>query len=150
MKTTVGKKTFIDRDTGEIIETQTVLKYGDFDFDKLWLAHILDAVEQVGNKKMQVLMWLIKNRDSDNRIFATFKQICDACGCHVHTLRGLIKALEETNVITRPARGQLRINPSVIFKGGHSKRMNVLIKYRDEKQADLFENIESKSNKEAA
>jgi predicted Ser/Thr protein kinase len=48
-------------------------------------------------------------------------------------------ALRDANVITEVRRSLWRLNPSVIFKGDHNRRMNVLIKYRDESQKDMFE-----------
>ena len=137
-----GSESWVNQKTGEIVETETVVKYGDFDFHKLWLAHILDVVDQVGNSKMQVLMWLLKNMNNQNLIHATTAEIGNAVGCHRNTVSALLKSLEDCGVITRPAQGRVRISPKMIFKGGHSKRMNVLIKYRDEEQMDLFEQAE--------
>ena len=55
----VGQDVWINQRTGEIIEAQTLTKEvkGDVDvgFEKLWVGHILEAVDEVGNAKMKVL-----------------------------------------------------------------------------------------------
>ena len=142
MKTEFQNKTYIDRDTGEIIETQTVVKQGDFDFHKIWLAHILDAIDEIGNSKMKVLMYLLKNMDSQNRYIGTITSIGTDTKTSRATVQRLLSSLEKCGIINRPQRGLIRISPKAVFKGGHSKRMNVLIKYREEQQMDLFDAIE--------
>ena len=55
-----GQRKLIDTETGEILHTQVVTKSsGDSGFHKIWLAEILDLMEEVGNAKIKVLMWLL-------------------------------------------------------------------------------------------
>lgn len=137
-----GHRRLIDADTGEIIQTQVVERTvaGDVGFHKIWLHHILELVEEVGNAKMRVLLWLLDRADGQNQVQATVREIAKGAGVGVATVERLMRALIGADVITRPYRyGPWRLNPEVIFKGNHQQRMNVLIKYRDEKQGDLFE-----------
>ena len=48
---------------------------GDSGFHKIWLAEILDLMEEVGNAKIKVLMWLLSEADSQNQILATYKKL---------------------------------------------------------------------------
>lgn len=138
-----GSRRLIDADSGEIIETQVVersVAAGDSGFHKVWLGHILEIVEEVGNAKMTVLVWLLKQADSQNQVMASIREIAAGSGVGTATVERLMSALVRTNVITRPKRyGPWRLNPEVVFQGDHNKRMNVLIKYRNESQPDLFE-----------
>lgn len=140
-----GGRRLIDSETGEIIETHVVERSvdgGDSGFHKIWLGHILELVEEVGNAKMTILVWLLKQADSKNQVQATYREIAQATGAGVATVQRLMQALLRANVITRPPTnryGPLRLNPDVVFKGTHKSRMNVLIKYRDESQGDLFD-----------
>jgi hypothetical protein len=60
-------------------------------------------------------------------------------------------ALRDANVIAETRRSLWRLNPKVIFKGDHDKRMAVLVKYRDEKQSDLFdEQVKDTDSRQAA
>ena len=72
-----------DEDTGELIHTQVIERVvgeGDAGFHKIWLGHILELVEEVGNAKMVVLVWLLKNADGQNQISASLRDIAKATG----------------------------------------------------------------------
>jgi predicted transcriptional regulator len=128
-----GQRRLVDQDSGEIIDAQVVLKtVGDAGFHKIWLHEILDLVDEVGNAKMQVLLWVLSQADAQNRVFATQKEIAEATNTSLKTVQRLMSSLATANVITEVRRSVWRLNPSVIFKGDHNKRMSVLIKYRNE------------------
>lgn len=132
-----GQRTLVDQDSGEIIDAQVVLKtVGDAGFHKIWLHEILDLVDEVGNAKMQVLLWVLSQADAQNRVFATQKEIAEATNTSLKTVQRLMSSLAAANVITEVRRSVWRLNPSVIFKGDHNKRMAVLVKYRDEADAN--------------
>lgn len=138
-----GSRQLQDLSTGELIEAQTITKtVGDVGFHKIWLGEILELVDEVGNAKMRVLMWLLSNADAQNRIMATKREIAEACDVGTASVQRLMTALKAANVITEVRRSVWRLNPSVIFKGDHNRRMNVLIKYRDESQKDMFEEVD--------
>ena len=83
----IGQDVWINQRTGEIIEAQTLTKEvkGDVDvgFEKLWVGHILEAVDEVGNAKMKVLFWLIRNKDQGNMVRATLDEIAQKTGSAV-------------------------------------------------------------------
>lgn len=145
-----GERRLVDTETGEIIPAQVVTKtVGDAGFHKIWLHEILELVDEVGNAKMRVLMWLLSKADAQNRILATHKEIADETGVSAKTVARLMAALRDANVITETRRSVWRLNPKVIFKGDHDKRMAVLVKYHDEKQADLFDEQPAEPKKAA-
>jgi len=150
-----GSRTLVDQDTGEVIRTQVVERVvgeGDSGFHKVWLGHILDLVEEVGNAKMVVLVWLLKHADGQNQITASLREIASATGVGVATVQRLMAALSAADVVTRQGRyGAWRLNPDVVFAGSSKKRMNVLIRYRKETQRDMFEELPNvQAIKEAA
>jgi DNA-binding Lrp family transcriptional regulator len=138
----VGGETYINQRTGEIVETQTVIRGGDFDFHKIWLGHVLDAIDQVGNVKIKVLNHILRNMDGQNRYIGTISFIADEVGVSSRTVGELLRRLEDADFIVRIGSGVIRVNPKGLFKGGSNKRMNVLIKYREEAQKDMFEDAE--------
>jgi hypothetical protein len=146
-----GSRRLIDADTGEVIETQVVersVEGGDAGYHKIWLGHILELVDELGNAKMNVLVWLLKEANSQNQVDANLDEIAAGSGVGKSSVQRLMKALLAADVIARPRRyGPWRLNPDVIFQGGHQRRMNVLIKYRNESQADLFEPVEASAAK---
>lgn len=137
----VGQDVWINQRTGEIIEAQTLTKEvkGDVDvgFEKFWVGHILEAVEEVGNAKMKVLFWLIRNKDQSNMVKASINEIAKKTGVGRATVARLTSALRKANVVRLEYGGRWMLNPAVVFKGGHSRRMNVLIRYRAMEQQEL-------------
>lgn len=134
----VGARRFIDSETGEIFDAQMVIKgASDSGFKKIWLGHILELVEEIGNAKMRVLMWLLDRADGQNQVLATYDEIAKETGVSRATVARLLVSLQDANVIQQTRRSLWRINPEVVFKGGHTRRMNVLISYRDERQGEL-------------
>lgn len=126
---------WINQRTGEIIKAQTLtkeLKGSDVDigFEKLWIGHILDAVEEVGNAKMKVLFWLIRNKDKSNMVHGSITEIAEKTGVGRATVARLMASLRKANVVRLEYGGRWMLNPAVIFKGSHERRMNVLIRYK--------------------
>lgn len=134
----IGMRRFIDAETGEIFDAQTVIRQAaDAGFHKVWLGHILDMLDEVGNAKIRCLNWLLRSMDNDNRILATYDEIADGAQVSRATVAKLMAKLVDANVISSMRRSQWRVNPDILFKGTHGKRMNVMISYRDERQQTL-------------
>jgi len=138
-----GEKKFADLETGEVFDAQVVARSvdGDTNFDKIWLGTILEVVEEIGSKKMRVLLWLIANRDAKNIVRATKDEIASATGTGRTNVTELLAALRRHDVLSEVRRSVWRLNPDVIWKGSAHTRMRVLFDYRDERaeaQRDLF------------
>lgn len=138
----VGPDVWINQRTGEIIEAQTLSKQvsGDVDvgFHKLWIGHILETIDEVGNAKVKVLFWLMRNMDSNNMVKATVRQIAERSEVGEATVKRLMAALRKADVVRLEYGGRWVLNPAVTFKGAHQRRMNVLIRYKamDKKEAE--------------
>lgn len=136
-----GPDVWINQRTGEIIEAQTLSKEvkGDVDvgFHKLWIGHILETIDEVGNAKVKVLFWLMRNMDQSNMVKATVRQIAERSEVGEATVKRLMAALRKADVVRLEYGGRWILNPAVVFKGGHSRRMNVLIRYKAMEQQEL-------------
>lgn len=138
-------------ESGDVIRAHIVSKtVGDAGFHKIWLHEILELVDEVGNAKMRVLTWLLSKADAQNQVLATLDEIAKATGTSRATVQRLLSTLKKANVITETRRSLWRLNPKVIFKGDHDKRMAVLVKYYDEKQSDLFDEQAPKADSRQA
>lgn len=143
MKTTrrktkvVGKQDYINPQTGQLVTMQVIeIEERDANFRKLWIGHLLDAVEEVGNRKMQLMMWLLDNADAYNRVIGTTRTLAEETKICQKTVVETLKALEEKDIIRRQT-GVITLNPDVIFKGGTSARMDILIRYRNMNAKDV-------------
>lgn len=130
----IGTETYIKQDTGEIAEMQVVrIEERDANFHKLWLGHILQSIDLIGNQKTKLAFWILENLDSNNQLIKTQRKIAEETNMSTKTVSTTIKALIESNFIIKINSGAYRINPDVLFKGGKEKRLNVLLQYQNEK-----------------
>ncbi len=145
----IGTKQFVDCETGEIKEMNVISQEDqDFNFEKFWISQIMFAIDEFGSKKLQLLMHLLKTRDKgNNTVLKTVREIAAETGISKETVNATLQILE-TNKIIRRKIGVIFINPDVIFKGGHNKRMNVLIQYREVSQNEQSEHDESHEAKQ--
>jgi len=126
----IGRRELIDVATGEVMSAEVIVREGDSDFKKIWISHILEAIDEVGNAKIKVLFYLIDHANSDNIIIGTIDDIAAATGTGSATVARLLKSLQKHNIIKMEHKGVWRLNPAVVFKGGHNRRMDVLIRYQ--------------------
>jgi len=126
----IGTEEYVNKATGEIIQTQTVkMESRDFNFEKLWLVHILDALEAVGNQKIKVMNTLLEMKNQDNMIIATQRMLATKAEVGLNTVNDTLKLLIDTNFIKKIQSGVYMINPDVMFKGTKNNRMNILLEY---------------------
>ena len=125
-----GVQEYINSTTGEVKEFNVIsVEDSDANFQKIWVSHVLMAIDEIGNAKMQILTYLIKSRyPGNNTLIRTVDQIAKETNTSVPTVIKTLKALEKHKIISRKT-GSIILNPDVIFKGGHKHRMNVLIEY---------------------
>jgi 23S rRNA A1618 N6-methylase RlmF len=127
--TRIGKARYTN-EFGEV-ETFNVIEEHDqdFNFQKIWLGHLLESLDVLGNAKIKVLNYLLANKNSDNQIIGTQRAIAQGVGVSVPVVNETIKKLKEVNAIKQVSSGVLMLNPEIVFQGKHSKRMNILLKY---------------------
>jgi DNA-binding Lrp family transcriptional regulator len=126
-----GSRQFADVETGEVIDVQTVYQESsDTNFEKIWLAHLLIGLEELGNKKIQILSYLFRNRIvSHNMVAKTLQEIATETGISYPTVSETIQILERNKLITRKT-GIIYLAPSMIFRGTHDNRMRILFEFR--------------------
>lgn len=144
------EKRYSDLETGEEIVAQVITQTGDYDFEKLWMAHILDAIEEIGNAKMQVLWFLLKKRDYRNQINMSYEEIAKAVGVGEASVKRCLVALQKNNIIKRKNRRSslLTLNPDVIFRGSHHQRAHIVYEYK-QAQGQLFDLPEERKKRVA-
>lgn len=143
----IGKETYINQQTGEIQEMQVInIEERDANFHKLWLSHIIQAIDLMGNQKIKFAFWLLEQMNSENQITMTIRQMSDKGNVSLQTASRAIKALVDSDFLVKVNMGVYQVNPDVIFKGGKGNRMNVMLSYMDTRAENAREeNQESKS-----
>ena len=126
----IGTQTFVNQNTGELTEMEVVsVEDRDFNFHKIWLGHIINSLDLIGNQKVRFVTFLFENMDSENRIIMTLRQMSDKSEIGLDTVRITVKALKDANFLKQINQGAYQINPDIIFKGSMNKRLNVLYTY---------------------
>jgi hypothetical protein len=133
-KIVFGTKKFIDVETGEEIEVQTVYQESaDVNFEKIWLTQLMLGIEKLGNKRTAVFSYLLKNRiRSNNMVPKTLMEIVKDTKVSYPTVFTAIKLLEELDLVTRKV-GRIYLQPGMIYKGTHDNRMRVMYEFREVK-----------------
>lgn len=128
----LGTKEFIDPETGEVHKMQvTDIEERDANFHKIWLGHMLESLDMIGNQKIRVAMFILNNTNSDNEFIMTYRVIAEKTGISLQTITETMKVLQESNFIKKIRNGYYRLNPDIVFKGGKENRLDVLIRYRN-------------------
>ena len=131
----VGTETYIKQDTGEIKEMQLIdIEERDFNFHKVWLQHILNSIDLIGNQKTKLAFWIIENLNKENQLIMTQRKIAENTGISIDTVRLTMRALMDSNFLVKINSGAYMVNPDVIFKGGKTDRLNILIQYHNGKE----------------
>lgn len=130
----IGNTQYINRNTGEIEDFQVVsIEERDFNFHKVWLSHIINSLELIGNQKTKLAFWIIDNLDKENKLTMTYRQISEKSNISYQTVSRTMKSLIESNFLQQINQGAYRVNPDVIFKGTRNGRLNVLYQYNSDK-----------------
>lgn len=127
-----GRKMFLDPNTGEMVPmVVTTVEERDFNFTKLWLQSFLPQLRLIGNKKIDVCMWIIDNLNKDNQLIGTYRQIAKGSGISLETVRATMERLIESDFLRRINNGCYMVNPDIMFKGSKTARDNALFQFRD-------------------
>lgn len=131
----IGTETYINQQTGEIQEMEVIdiQESTDANFHKIWIAHIINALDLIGGKKVKVLNYLLDSMNKENLIVGTQRAIAEKSDTSTFTVSQTMRALQDADIIAQVQAGVYRLNPNVIFKGYRSSRMNVLYKYSSER-----------------
>lgn len=135
----IGQQDYINPDTGELLSMNVIsIQERDFNFHKIWLGHIFNSLGLIGNQKTRLAFWIIDHLNSSNQLCMTYRQIADQSGISLKTVQVTMQSLLESNFLIRYNIGVYMVNPSVLWKGSHSSRMNVLYQYQDVKRNGLY------------
>lgn len=137
MQTTSKKQKFIRSkvlydENGEAIPFQEVMvEERDFNFHKVWLQHFINSLDSISNQKLKLAFWIVDNLNCDNQLIMTQRKISEKTGMSLYTVVNTMKALQEGEppFLIRINSGAYQVNPDIIWKGNHSKRMGIVYDY---------------------
>lgn len=102
----------------------------DSDFHKVFMKDFLRVMERVGGQKVKVICCIIKDLTPDNRVIYSYRQIAKRAGVSYQTTARTIENLIGEDFMRRSGK-ELIVNPDILFKGRHGRRIKVLMDYME-------------------
>lgn len=140
-KTSVGKFSIKDHEyfqrvnpdtgeaIGEIIPVDVIVKeIPRTGFSITYLSTIINLIDNIGNKKMQVVKYILSHMDSNNKLSETVREISVGSGCSLQTVHDTLKILEECQIIARKT-GTVMLTPKLVHKGNSKRERFLLTKF---------------------
>src|SRR5699024_11312753 len=92
----LGAKEFIDASTGEKETMQvTNIEERGANFHKIWLGHMLESLDMIGNQKIRVAMFIMENIDKENELIMTNRVITEKTNTTQQNISETLKTLQE-------------------------------------------------------
>lgn len=157
-KTKINKKEDVVRyeewtnvNTGETKPFAVINKEinGDTNWWKLWVTDLLATLGLIGNVKIKVLMYIMDNINPyDNTFGGTIREIAEGSKTSNTTVQRVLKILiDEANFLVKVRTGTYQINPNVLAKGSHKKRVGLMVQYDKSKAGSKSDDIQLEGQK---
>ena len=132
---------------GEITKVDVLVKeIPRTGFAITYLSTIIQMIESIGNKKMQVVKYVLQNMDSNNKLNETNREIAKGSGCSLQTVNETLQLLETSGIIARKV-GLVMLSPKLIHKGNAKRERFLMTKFFEIKDGDDTIDIEAPENK---
>jgi len=112
--------------TGEIIELSMIVTKDGGSFNKVYLKEFSKAIECTGKGSVEVLGYLLKNKNNKNEVSGTQRIIAELTGVSVPTVARTFKALTKHGFIKIKHSGLYIINPKMLYYGATGNRIAIL------------------------
>ncbi len=90
-------------------------------WERAYARVLAEYIGVTGTATNKVLAWLIKNKDSNNRIIGTFAIIAEECGTTVPTVSTLFQKLYKREFLKKAQNGIYMLSPSLLRHGSQTK-----------------------------
>lgn len=127
-----GKSVWVNKETGEEIVTDEVIKKTPRNgFMITYLSAIIQLIDSLGNKKMQVVKYVLNNMDkSTNSLIITTRELALKSDVSIKTVVETLKVLEEAQIVVRKT-GAIMIHSSLLHRGNESKEQYLLARFQE-------------------
>ena len=139
----VQEKAYIEIDLRELRENGNVVIIGSpiiapmittrvpkGNFEIVYTADLFEIVEKLGNQKMQVLKYLLENKDGYNQVNASNTELAKAVGCSRPTVIETLKIMSDAGLVQRK-NSVIMISPNLMIKGNRMREAYLMRKYEE-------------------
>ena len=119
-------------DTGEIVEASEITKkIGRQGFMITYLSAIINLIEALGTKKMQVVKYILTNMEkSSNVLVITTRELATKSKVSLNTVIETLKILENANIIRRRT-GAIMVNSDLVHRGNENKEKVLIARFQE-------------------
>ena len=100
-----------------------------------YLSTVIQMIESIGNKKMQVVKYILGKMDSNNKLVETVREISKGSNCSLQTVNDTLKILENCGIIARKT-GCVMLSPKLIHKGNAQRERYLMTKFFEIQDAE--------------
>ncbi len=127
-----GSDEWVNTRTGEVIKANQIIKKTDRSgFMITYLSAIINLIETLGNRKMQVVKYILENMDkSTNTLILTNRELAKKANVSLDTVSKTLTILKKAKIISTKT-GAIMINPELVHRGNQSKEQYLLTKFQE-------------------
>lgn len=125
---------WVSKETGEVRSFAVVDKpySSDFNFHKIWLEDLAKVLDILGGTKFKVFSHILKIINPySNEVGFTFTEMADELKVSNKTVVEVVKKLMQADFMRKVRVAQYKINPKMLVKGTHDKRVGLMLNYND-------------------
>jgi len=112
----------VDRVTGEEIDVDIFVEKASKNYwEKAYARTIAEYIGVTGTGQNKVLAYLIKAKDINNRIIGTVKAIAEKADVSDRTVAGVLKLLQERELVKKLQNGVYLLSPHVLRHGSKTR-----------------------------
>ena len=97
-------------------------------FEITYLAHFFDLFDQLGGQKYKVFKYIIKNKNSENQLIITTRELAEKTKTSLPTVSATLKLLRNANLIEQRT-GAIMLHPQLAHRGSDKKEAYLLQKF---------------------
>jgi len=147
----LGTKKVYD-ENGVELELDLIQKKYDAMDKKGWrraiLGDLMEVIEQVGNKKIAVMSFLIENMNGKNEIDLTQDEVVEKTGISKPTVNDTFKALVKANLLKKIKRKYVLNTQIISTYGAADKNRNLCIQYEFNEGSTVKKTAEQRAQEE--
>lgn len=125
---------WVNKDTGEVRSFAVVDKpySSDYNFHKIWLEDLAKVLDILGGAKFKVFSHILKVINPySNEVGFTTQELADEVKVSRPIVSDVVKKLIQADFMRKVRVATYKINPKMLVKGTHDKRIGLMLKYDD-------------------
>lgn len=125
---------WINKDTGEVRSFAVVDKpySSDFNFHKIWLEDLAKVLDILGGAKFKVFSYILKIINPfSNEVGFTLDELAIEVNVSKPIVHDVVKKLIAADFMRKVRVATYKVNPKMLVKGTHDKRVGLMLKYDD-------------------